>query len=337
MPLLPALLHHPAPAIDKAMNGKPSHAPVAAFTLSLLVAIVLLVTWVAYVVRSSSRISDLAGRVGLGDSAQLRWWLLGFGILLFSLLITGITYQLAQALAARRLLVKQDEFVSNITHELRSPLAAIRLHAQTLEQPGLGDEARRRSTRFILQQAERMDTLVDNVLESSRLMLRRQRLDLVPVELAPFLSRYLVDEGPRIEARGVHLDAVVDTEATVAADEEALQRVLDNLLDNAARFSAPGGEVRLRVADEPGRVRLEVQDDGVGIPRSELKRIFDRFYQVGRGRDGARTGTGLGLAIVYGLVGEMRGEVHAYSQEGRPGARFVVHLPRDDRAAAEAS
>jgi signal transduction histidine kinase len=316
------------------MHGKRSLAPIATFTLSLLAAIALLVIWISYVLRSSSRISELAGRVGLGDSAGLRWWLLGFGILLFSLLITGITYQLAQALAARRLLVKQDEFVSNITHELRSPLAAIRLHAQTLQQPGLGDEARRRSTRFILQQAERMDTLVDNVLESSRLMTRRQRLELVPVELAPFLERYVDDERPRVESRGVRLDAVVDTAATVAAEEGALRRVLDNLLDNAARFSAPGGEVRLRVADEPGRVRLEVQDDGVGIPRSELKRVFDRFYQVGRGRDGTGAGTGLGLSIVYGLVSEMRGEVHAFSQEGRPGARFVVHLPRDGRGAA---
>ena len=319
----------------RAMHAKRSLPVVITYVLSLLATIALLVAWVVYIVRSGSRIEQLAGRLGANlGGAGVNWWLLAVGCLLFSLVIGGITYQLAQALAARRYLFKQDEFISNITHELKSPLAAIRLHAQTLEQPGLGDEDRRRSTRFIVQQTERMGTLVDNVLESSRLLLRRSRLDVEALALAPFLDRYVERERPLVEARGVRLTTLLETAAVVQASPDALHRVLDNLLDNAARFSDPGGEVRLRVRDEAGTVLLEVEDDGIGIPRTDLKRVFERFYQVGRGDDGRRFGTGLGLSIVYGLVREMGGEVHAFSQEGRPGARFAVRLPRSHEAAA---
>lgn len=317
------------------MHPKRSFPLIATFVLSLGAVIALLVTWVVYIVRSSSRLEQLAGRVGVSASPNLHWWLLGAGSVLFTLVMAGIVYQLAQALAARRYLVKQDEFISNITHELKSPLAAIRLHAQTLEQPDLPEADRRRSTRFILQQAERMGVLVDNVLESSRLLVRRKRLELEPVALGPFLESYLAQESSRIEDRGIRLAADLRTAATVRASHDALHRVLDNLLNNAARFSDPGGEIRLRAVDEGNEVHLVVEDDGIGIPRSELKRIFDRFYQVGRGDGGRRTGTGLGLSIVYGLVREMGGDIHAVSQEGRPGARFVVELPRISAAADE--
>ncbi|MCU0255946.1 MAG: ATP-binding protein, partial [Vicinamibacterales bacterium] len=119
----------------------------------------------------------------------------------------------------------------------------------------------------------------------------------------------------------------VRTGAVVMATGEALRRIMTNLIDNAVRFSSRGGEVRCRVDDAPDAVRIEVEDDGIGIPRNELSKVFDRFYQIGREISGRRKGTGLGLSIVMGLVTEMKGTVTAYSHEGRPGARFVVTLP----------
>lgn len=310
------------------MQVKRSLPIVATFVISLAVTIALLIAWVVYIVRSASEISHLAGRVGVAPSEKIHWILLAVGCFLFALLLAGLTYQLAQALAARRYLLKQDEFVSNVTHELKSPLAAIRLHAQTLQLTGLTDADRMRSTGFIVQQSARMTRLVDNVLESSRMLARRTGLELEPVALRPFFTGYLEEVSPRIESRGVVLQATVDTAATVLATEEALTRVLDNLLDNAARFSLPGGRVRCLVADDDHFARITVEDDGVGIPNRELPRIFDRFYQAGPPSNARRAGSGLGLSIVAGLVREMRGEVEAFSQEGRPGTRFVIELPR---------
>jgi signal transduction histidine kinase len=299
---------------------------VFAYVSSLGVTIALLVGWVVYIVRSVSRIHSVAGRVGVGGE-NVHWIVLAVGCGLFFLLIAGLTWQLAQALAARRYSLKQDEFVSNVTHELKSPLAAIKLHAQTMREGGLAPAQQERSLDLVLQQADRMARLVDDVLESSRQLARKRPLALEPIEVAGFFTTYFAEAASRVESQGVHLDWELASAARVMATPDALDRVMNNLLDNAARFSHKGGEVRCRVRDEDGRVRIVVEDDGVGIPRKELPLVFDRFYQAGNARDGRRRGTGLGLSIVAGLVQEMRGRVEATSQEGRPGATFVVELP----------
>ena len=173
-----------------------------------------------------------------------------------------------------------------------------------------------------------MAGLIDNVLESSRLTARKQALELVAVDLDRFFGGYFEEVRARTEGQGVRLGVELATGSRVMATADALHRVMDNLLDNAVRFSDPGGEVRCRVSDHDGTARIEVEDDGVGIPKKELPKIFDRFYQIGRPTDGRRCGSGLGLAIVSGLVREMWGTIQVHSQEGRPGTRFVIELPR---------
>lgn len=301
------------------------------FVLSLVVTIAMLVVWVVYVVRSVAAVQELAGRVGFSNP-NTHWVILGVGCALFFLLIVGLTYQLAQALAARRYSIKQEEFVSNVTHEMKSPLAAIKLHAQTLQGANLAPEQRGQSLDLVLQQVDRMGRLVDDVLESSRLFAGKKVLDLQPVDLRSYFVGFGEEAEPRVEGQGARLQLDVATRAVVLATPEALDRVLNNLLDNAARFSQPGGEVRCRVRDVDGKARIEVEDDGVGVPRKELERIFDRFHQVGSSVDGRRRGTGLGLSIVAGLVREMRGSVRAFSGDGPPGTRFVVELPRVEEA-----
>jgi len=308
------------------MPSRRSTRLIVTYVLSLVVTIGLLVLWVIYVLLSASTITELAQRAG-STSDTPYWSVLWSGVVLFMLVIGGLTFQLALALGARNYSSRQEEFVSNITHEMKSPLAAIKLHAQTLQQADVTDAERQRSVAFILQQAERMGGLVDNVLESSRLINRKRALQLEPVELAPFLGPYFAEVRGQVEGRGVRLIVEVETASVVMATTEALRRVMTNLIDNAVRFSSRGGEVRCRVRDEERVVRIEVEDDGAGIPKKELSKVFDRFYQIGKEISGRRGGTGLGLSIVLGLVKEMKGDVRAFSQEGRPGSRFVVTLP----------
>lgn len=309
------------------MQTRRSTQLVTMFVLSLAATIGLLVVWVVYVVRSFVRQQALSSRVGM-PAEGFNWLILSVGCVLLFFLIVGLTYQLAQALAARRHAVEQEEFMSNVTHEMKSPLAAIKLHAQTLQQQeGMSREAQRRSLGFIVEQADRLGVLVDNVLESSRLLARKRDLALRPVDLAAFFEAYLEKARPLAESRGVALRAEVTTAAAVLATEEDLRRVMDNLIGNAARFSPRGGEVRCRVLDTERSARIEVEDDGTGIPKSELSRIFERFYQPPHETGAHRHGTGLGLSIVSGLVREMRGTVEAFSEEGRPGSRFVIELP----------
>ena len=308
------------------MRRKRSARIITVYVASLVVTVALLVSWIVYVLQSVAAINMAAERLGrTGQTSQ--WVVLGVGTLLFGLLIVGLTFQLAHALGERNYSRRQEEFVANVTHEMKSPLTAIKLHAQTLQETDVSAADVQRSVGFILQQVNRMETLVDNVLESSRLVARKKLLDLQPVALAPFFDTYFHEVRVPIEDRGIRLRVDVRTCATVMATTEALRRVMTNLLDNAARFSARGGEIRCRVADDGPQVRIEVEDDGVGIPRSELEKVFDRFYQIGRELSQRRGGTGLGLSIVFGLVQEMRGTVRAYSHDGKPGSRFVVTLP----------
>ena len=308
------------------MLGRRSTQLVTMYFLSLAATFGVLAVWVVYAVRTAS------DRRALGQAAEpgpdYGWILLAVGCVLLFFLIVGLTYQLAQALAARRYARKQEEFISNVTHEMKSPLAAIKLHAQTLQQEEVDAEARRRSLGYIVQQADRMGRLVDDVLESSRLLAHRNQLELVPVDLARFFDFYFREARPQAEGRGVVLKSTVATTAAVLANEEALRRVMDNLIDNAVRFSPRGGEVRCAVRDDGAAARIEVEDDGAGIPPKALDAIFERFWQGGSESDPHRRGTGLGLSIVAGLVAEMRGTVRVFSaQEVRPGSRFVVELP----------
>ncbi|MGE3841467.1 MAG: sensor histidine kinase [Vicinamibacterales bacterium] len=308
------------------MRSRRSIRIIVSYVLSLVVALSLLVWWIVYVLQSSATINRFAARLGGGGTTS-RWLVLGLGCLLFVILIAGLTFQLAHALAERNYSRKQEEFVSNVTHEMKSPLAAIKLHAQTLQHTDLPPEDRRRSLDFVLQQVGRMETLVDNVLESSRLAARKHRVEQVPIRLADWCATYFDEMRAIMDTRGVSLKTTIETSATVLATPDSLQRILTNLLENAARFSKRGGEIRCRVQDTGHTVTIEVEDDGIGIPRSELTKVFDRFHQIGTEISGRRGGTGLGLSIVWGLVRELKGTVRAVSHEDRPGTCFVVTLP----------
>ncbi len=300
---------------------------VVSYVVSILVAIALLVVWVSYTIQARARINDLADRVGV-PVGNVHWVVLAVGCGLAALLIIELTSQLATRVAEHRYARKQEEFISTVTHELKSPLAAIKLHAQTLQEGDVDPAQLDRSLGFILQQSDRMAALVDDVLESSRLVARKKQLSLEPIALGEFFPGYFEEVRPRTEAHGVRLSTRVETDAAVGATEDALRRLMDNLIDNATRFSTADGEVRCTVTADDDLAVIEVDDDGVGIPKKELPKIFDRFYQAGRQVDGRRKGTGLGLFIVSGLVREMGGSVHAFSHEGRPGTRFRIELPR---------
>lgn len=298
---------------------------VISYALSLLTTIGMLVFWVVYVLRSSQRVAELAARLGIRGE-NVHWTVLWVGCLAFFLLIVTLTYQAAQALSARTRSLQQQEFLSNVTHELKSPLAAIRLHAQTLEQEGIDEERRQKFVATILEQVSRMSLLVDNVLESSRLRSKRRPTELQSIDLLSFLEAFLQEKQTDFERFGVECRIDLRTEAFVRATPDALRRIVGNLLDNAIRHGDEVTFVACRVIDRSQKVQISIEDDGAGIPKRELTKIFDRFYQIRPQGEGHRAGTGLGLSIVRGLSRELGGSVRAHALEPR-GTRFEVELP----------
>lgn len=227
--------------------------------------------------------------------------------------------------------VRRD-FVANASHELRTPLTSIRGFAETLLDGALGDE--RTAKRFagnIVENARRLESLVNDLLELSRAESPEGVPALTEVDAGHVAAEVLRGVEQRAADKRMQLSLEGAAELALAeADPRALHQVLLNLVDNAIKYTPAGGHVTVRVKKSDGRVVLEVQDDGPGIPRAHLDRIFERFYRVDKGRARAEGGTGLGLSIVRHLVSRMGGEVSVESRVGA-GSTFRVSLAAAER------
>jgi signal transduction histidine kinase len=225
----------------------------------------------------------------------------------------------------------KEEFFAHISHELRSPLTAIREAAHLLRDrvPGPLEPKQARLVEIIDASGERMLGLVNRILDLARLRAGLLALDKRPVNLGSLVTRALEEVRPQAEARGLAVERHGPAAGPrVTGDEERLLEVLVNLLGNAVKYTPPGGRVRVDVGERPQRVEVVVEDTGPGIPPEALAHVFDRYWQA----PGSRPGSGLGLAIVKSIVEAHGGHVEAASVEGR-GSRFTVRLPRESRAA----
>ncbi len=226
---------------------------------------------------------------------------------------------------AKRAQATRRDFVANASHELRTPISAIRAAAETLQDGGIDDPAAARSfIDIIVRHAERLARLTQDLLDLSRIESRQWKLEQVPVEVRP-LSRQALELLAR-PAREKALELVQDVPegVVVRADPRALEQVLVNLVDNAVKYTGAGSVTVGAERDDPEWV-ISVRDTGPGIERHHLPRIFERFYRIDPGRSREQGGTGLGLAIVKHLVQGMGGEVGVESGSG--GSRFWVRLP----------
>jgi PAS domain S-box-containing protein len=233
-------------------------------------------------------------------------------------------------MAAQRATRVKDEFLATLSHELRTPLSAILGWTQVLLKGGTEIEAakQRRAIEVIDRNARAQVQLIDDLLDLSRIMTGKIRLDLQQVSLQTIVEAAVDSARPSADAKDIRLKAILDqVQATVNADAARLQQVVWNLLTNAIKFTPKGGKVQVLLQRVNSHLELSVSDTGVGIPASFLPHVFDRFSQ----RDSSTTrgfgGLGLGLAISKQLVELHGGTIRATSQgEGR-GATFLVELP----------
>jgi two-component system phosphate regulon sensor histidine kinase PhoR len=226
----------------------------------------------------------------------------------------------------RRLEDIRRDFVANVSHELRTPLTAIRGFAETLRGSELPVEQSRQYLDVILRHADRLAALIEDLLELSRIEGGTRELALEPIDSAALARGLLQDLKPRLDARRLQAECRAGPAPLAFADRRALEQVLLNLLDNAIKYSEPGGRIELSISGSTAGVRIDVSDTGIGIPEADRARIFERFYRVDKARARDLGGTGLGLAIVKHLVQAQDGEVFVSSREGH-GSTFTVRLP----------
>jgi signal transduction histidine kinase len=259
------------------------------------------------------------------------WLMLILGTVFFALVLAGLVALSAWLVREMRLNQRQRAFLDAVSHEMRTPLASLRLYLDTLGRHDPDPEQRRAFLMRMQGDVDRLDHTVEQVLHAARAEEHRRGLPADPVPLVPLLDECIEELRTRHElpASAVQLDARAS--AAVRGNRAELVLVFRNLLENAAKYSDAPVAIRVRVSQKgDDRIDVAISDRGIGIPARELRKIFQRFYRAGRDVQRTAAGLGLGLFIVRSLVRRQGGRVVARSEGSGSGSRFVVTL----RAAA---
>lgn len=224
---------------------------------------------------------------------------------------------------------RKDEFLAMLAHELRNPLAPISVAAQLLARQQLDPVNLRKTGEVIGRQVKHMTALIDDLLDVSRVTRGLVRIDEAPQELKIIIANAVEQARPLLETQKHQLSLnLPDEPVSVLGDGKRLVQIVANLINNAAKYTPPGGHVDVSVELRQTDVRLHVRDDGIGIPKDLQSRIFDLFAQGERTRDRSQGGLGIGLALVKSLVELHRGTVICTSEGLNRGSVFTVTLPR---------
>lgn len=229
----------------------------------------------------------------------------------------------------------RSEFVANVSHELRSPLTSIRGFAETLLDGACEDpDTARKFLLIINKEAERLSRLIDELLNLSKIEEDKFVPNFEAFDVNDLIKRTVAIIQPRAAEKNltINLDTPADL-PLVHGDPDMIRQVLLNLIDNAVNYTQAGGTIRVSAGVDQGEMKVDVQDNGIGIPPENLSRLFERFYRVDKARSRELGGTGLGLAIVKHIVEAHKGKIQVESKVGR-GSTFSFQLPLAEKGQA---
>jgi signal transduction histidine kinase len=246
--------------------------------------------------------------------------------------LTGEALEVAEALNSRLDAVasaekEQQQFIADVSHELRTPLTVMRGSLEVVLEEDRPAEEYREAIGNALLEVRHLTRLSQNLLFLARGQAGRVTLSFANVDLVKFLSEVTRDLLPAVTDKGLELSVDLPSESPRAfIDSDRMQQVLHNLLENAIRYTNPGGKIRVSLASSPVEVRIDVSDNGIGIPEANLPFVFERFFRSDRARRAYPGGSGLGLSIVKWIIGAHKGRVEVKSRVGE-GSTFSVVLP----------
>jgi len=256
--------------------------------------------------------------------------LLVFGVVFFAIIITGLVLNTIFLIREIRRNEQHDAFLNAVTHELKTPIASIRLYLETLQRRDVGEEKRKEFYGVMLADSDRLLHTVEQVLKASSTREKNHLLNITDINL----SELLRESVERVKIRYGLNDGVInlsqtDSDIKVRGDADELQTVFTNLLDNAVKYSDKEIKVTLAVKNLNEKfVIVRVKDSGIGMAPAELKRIFKRFYRVSSRQMQKMKGTGLGLFIVRSIIKKHGGRIFAESKGEGTGSTFIVQLPK---------
>jgi signal transduction histidine kinase len=297
---------------------RPLGLPITLAVVMIVLLVALTVGWVLLAV--SNAVSDKG-------YATLYWTLLSVGTTFMVLLVVGVVLYLVLSVKTINLSRRQSNFIDSVTHELKSPIASMKLCLQTLNLRQVGQEQQADFYRFMLEDIHRLDHLINQVLDAGRLDTGRRNGEVEDVALPALLRECATTVCLRyhVPAEVVRLDL---QPCTVRARRVDLEMIFRNLIDNAVKYAGPRPEVEVTLRSQPGgRTVTWVGDNGRGIPHPLRRKIFGRFVRLGLELQREKPGTGLGLYIVRTLVKRLGGRVRVRDREAGPGTVFEIQLP----------
>jgi signal transduction histidine kinase len=268
------------------------------------------------------------------ELTTLDWILFVLGAVSFGLIISGLLWLCLWLVREMRVNQRQHAFLDAVTHEMKTPLASLRLYVDTLERHDPDRTHRKEFLGRMHEDLERLSQTVEQVLTAARSEDSGRKAKREPVALDALLESCVAEVCARHDLPRAAVQLEVGPAVTVFGSPNELSVVFRNLLENAVKYSEEPVEVQVRArADGGDRVQVDISDRGIGIPPVELRKIFQRFYRVGRDVQRTASGLGLGLFIVRNLVRRQGGRVVARSEGSGQGSRFVVTLRRPPVAA----
>lgn len=256
--------------------------------------------------------------------------LLVFGVIFFALIITGLILNTIFLLREIRRNEQHDAFLNAVTHELKTPIASIKLYLETLKSRDLDPAKRNEFYDIMLSDNERLLGTVEQVLQASRTREKQRMMNLSEVDIGRLIEETIqvVNSRQGLEDTSIRFAAPAET-IKVLGDREELQTAISNLLDNAIKYSPDTPKISVKLKSSGAKsAEVYVRDNGIGMARRDLKRVFKRFYRVPNASVAAAKGTGLGLAIVKSIIEKHGGRIRAESKGEGKGTTFVVTLPR---------
>jgi signal transduction histidine kinase len=287
--------------------------PITLAVVMIVLVVALIVGWVILTVEI--------------QHSGLFWTLMVLGTSFLGLVLVGVVLYLLISIKGIRLTQRQSNFIDSVSHELRSPIASLKLYLQTLSRRSVTEEQQANFYRFMLDDVQRLDSLIDHMLDAARLDQKPPEADIVDVELSAVLRSCAETVCLRyhLPSETIQLRA---SDAIVRARSIDLEIIFRNLMDNAIKYGGAKPEVQVDSEFfEAERVVTRIVDNGRGIPSKLRRKIFGRFVRLGRELERAQTGTGLGLFIVRTLVKRLHGSITVRDRVGGPGTIFEVQLP----------
>ena len=292
--------------------------PIALAIAMIVMLVALTVGWVMLAVQSAMQDSGFSG---------LYWTLLTVGAVFFALILAGVVIYLVLSIKAINISRRQSNFIDSVTHELKSPIASLKLYLQTLTRRQISQEEQAEFYRSMLEDVDRLDQLINHVLDAARL--EKPRHEVQQLVLLDQLLKTCAEEicsRHRVPPETIELDL---HSCFVQASELDLELVFRNLLDNAVKYAGDPPRVQVSLTQTPDRERVSVRvtDNGRGIPRKSRSKVFGRFVRLGTELEREQPGLGLGLYIVRTLVARWRGRIRIRERGVDSGTTFEVTLP----------